>query len=178
MSKVITKKDHLDFSLIDLEAMPIPRDVLLVSPTFFDVEYVINPHMDGHIGDVDKMAAQNEWDHLKTAYEELGIQTHVINGERGYPDMVFCANQSLPFIDTDGKKSVIMSIMHAEQRKGEVPFIEAWYKENGFEVHHLDSSTIKDFEGKNLCYCIDQERWLELQEAFHNFFSNINLNCC
>ena len=34
------------------------------------------------------------------------------------------------------------------------------------------------YEGKNLCYCIDQQRWLELQEAFHNFFSNINLNCC
>nr|WP_298995214.1 metalloregulator ArsR/SmtB family transcription factor [uncultured Allomuricauda sp.] len=34
------------------------------------------------------------------------------------------------------------------------------------------------FEGKNLCYCIDQERWLELQQAFNNFFSNINLNCC
>ncbi|PRX57328.1 ArsR/SmtB family transcription factor [Flagellimonas meridianipacifica] len=34
------------------------------------------------------------------------------------------------------------------------------------------------YEGKNLCYCIDQERWLELQQAFNNFFSNINLNCC
>ncbi|WP_422858573.1 ArsR/SmtB family transcription factor [Flagellimonas sp. S174] len=34
------------------------------------------------------------------------------------------------------------------------------------------------FEGKNLCYCIDQKRWLELQQAFNNFFSNINLNCC
>ena len=34
------------------------------------------------------------------------------------------------------------------------------------------------YEGKNLCYCIDQERWLQLQQAFHNFFSNINLNCC
>ena len=34
------------------------------------------------------------------------------------------------------------------------------------------------FEGKNLCYCIDQDRWIELQEAFHVFFSNINRNCC
>ncbi|WP_228238132.1 ArsR/SmtB family transcription factor [Allomuricauda sp. M10] len=34
------------------------------------------------------------------------------------------------------------------------------------------------FEGKNLCYCIDQERWKELQETFHLFFSNINRNCC
>jgi len=34
------------------------------------------------------------------------------------------------------------------------------------------------FEGKNLCYCIDQERWKELQDTFHLFFSNINRNCC
>ena len=34
------------------------------------------------------------------------------------------------------------------------------------------------FEGKNLCYCIDQDRWMELQQAFHEFFSNINRNCC
>lgn len=34
------------------------------------------------------------------------------------------------------------------------------------------------FEGKNLCYCIDQDRWIELQQAFQAFFSNINRNCC
>ncbi|SNY95385.1 ArsR/SmtB family transcription factor [Flagellimonas pacifica] len=34
------------------------------------------------------------------------------------------------------------------------------------------------FEGKNLCYCINEERWEELQQSFHLFFSNINYNCC
>ena len=34
------------------------------------------------------------------------------------------------------------------------------------------------FEGKNLCYCIDQERWEELQNSFNTFFTNININCC
>lgn len=34
------------------------------------------------------------------------------------------------------------------------------------------------FEGKNLCYCINQERWEELQYSFNAFFSNINQNCC
>ncbi|NAY92615.1 metalloregulator ArsR/SmtB family transcription factor [Muricauda sp. JGD-17] len=34
------------------------------------------------------------------------------------------------------------------------------------------------FEGKNLCYCIDEERWEELQQSFNKFFTNINLNCC
>ena len=35
-----------------------------------------------------------------------------------------------------------------------------------------------NFEGKNLCYCIDPERWEELQQTFQLFFSNINRNCC
>ncbi|MCB0373435.1 MAG: winged helix-turn-helix transcriptional regulator [Muricauda sp.] len=35
-----------------------------------------------------------------------------------------------------------------------------------------------NYEGKNLCYCINQERWEELQQTFHLFFSNINRNCC
>ncbi len=34
------------------------------------------------------------------------------------------------------------------------------------------------FEGKNLCYCIDQERWEELQNSFNTFFTKININCC
>lgn len=35
-----------------------------------------------------------------------------------------------------------------------------------------------NFKGKNLCYCIDQEKWEELQQLFHAFFGKINQNCC
>jgi len=34
------------------------------------------------------------------------------------------------------------------------------------------------FEGKNLCYCIDQERWNELKNLVNLFFLNITQNCC
>ena len=34
------------------------------------------------------------------------------------------------------------------------------------------------FEGKNLCYCIDSEKWEELQQLFQEFFGKINQNCC
>lgn len=147
MSKVISSLKELDFTLSDLRNMPVPTKVLVVKPTYFDVEYVINPHMEGNIGYVDKIAAQNEWQHLKTAYEELGLSVHVIDGQRGYPDMVFCANQSMPNINADGSKQVIMSIMHAPERKGEVPYIEEFYKESSYEIFKLDESKFKDFEG-------------------------------
>lgn len=35
-----------------------------------------------------------------------------------------------------------------------------------------------EFEGKNLCYCIDKEQWDALQELFQSFFSNVKQNCC
>lgn len=34
------------------------------------------------------------------------------------------------------------------------------------------------FEGKNLCYCINIEKWEELQYLFNSFFTHINQNCC
>ncbi|MEM1257831.1 MAG: metalloregulator ArsR/SmtB family transcription factor [Bacteroidota bacterium] len=34
------------------------------------------------------------------------------------------------------------------------------------------------FEGKNLCYCINREKWVELQQFFNSFFSVIHQNCC
>ena len=147
MNKVISNIKDLDFSLNEISNMPAPRKVLLVKPTFFDIEYVINPHMKGNIGEVDKMAALDEWQHLKNGYEELGLETYVINGERGYPDMVFCANQSLPYISEDGDKKVLMSVMHAEERKGEVPHIQKIYEDSSYEVHRLDETSFNNFEG-------------------------------
>ena len=35
-----------------------------------------------------------------------------------------------------------------------------------------------NFQGKNLCYCIDKERWDELQELFNSFFKRIGQQCC
>lgn len=34
------------------------------------------------------------------------------------------------------------------------------------------------FEGKNLCYCINKEKWEELQGLFNSFFKKVNQNCC
>ena len=147
MHKVISNISELDFDLSDLRVLPAPKKVLLVKPTHFDVEYVINPHMKGNIGGIDKIAAMNEWEHLKNAYDELGLQTQVIEGEKGFPDMVFCANQSLPFIDEDGNKKVLMSVMHADERKGEVPHIQKVYEDSNYKVSHLDDKEFDDFEG-------------------------------
>lgn len=35
-----------------------------------------------------------------------------------------------------------------------------------------------NFEGKNLCYCINRGRWEELKSSFQKFFDQIAQNCC
>lgn len=147
MPNVITSENQLDFSLADIPSMPFPNKVLMVEPTHFSVEYVINPHMTDNVGMVDKMEAQDEWELIKSTFEQIEIEPHTIEGQQGLPDMVFCANQSLPFVDEDGKKHVFMSIMHAEERKQEVPYIEQWFRQAGYEIHYLNENKIEDFEG-------------------------------
>jgi N-dimethylarginine dimethylaminohydrolase len=103
--------------------------------------------MADQVGKVDKIEANNEWNLVRSLFDQIGMNIRVIEDQEGLPDMVFCANQSLPYIDEDGNEHVFMSIMHADERKDEVPYIEQWYRQNGYEIHYLDEDKISDFEG-------------------------------
>lgn len=147
MSKVITSKSNLDFSWSDLAPMATPGKLFMVRPSYFSIDYVINPHMEGNIGNVDKEKAISQWDQVREAFAATGVEIHELDGAPKLPDMVFCANQSLPFIDEDGNKEVIMSIMNSEHRKNEVPLVEEWYLGQDYQTHHLNYKKISSFEG-------------------------------
>lgn len=147
MKNVYTKAEQIDFSLSDLPEMPAPSNVLMVRPTHYDIKYVINPHMNDNLGSVDKMQALNEWQHLYDGFKELGYSVKAIDGLEDLPDMVFCANQSLPYVDTNGKKGVLMSIMNSDYRKPEVKRIEKFFKDQDFEIQHLGGENSESFEG-------------------------------
>ena len=147
MAQVITSADQIDFTVEERPSMPLPTEVLMVRPLHYSVDYVINPHMADQVGNVDKIEANNEWNLVRSLFDQIGINIHVIEDQEGLPDMVFCANQSLPYIDEDGNEHVFMSIMHADERKDEVPYIEQWYRQNGYKIHYLDEDKINDFEG-------------------------------
>lgn len=147
MAQIYTSADQIDFTIEDIPSMPLPTDVLMVRPLHYSVDYVINPHMADQVGKVDKIEANNEWDLVRSLFDQIGINVHVIEDQEGLPDMVFCANQSLPYIDEEGKRHVFMSIMHADQRKEEVPYIEQWYRQHGYKLHYLDEDKISNFEG-------------------------------
>lgn len=147
MSKVITSLKNLDFKLSELPAMDKPGKVLMIRPTYFSVDYVINPHMEGQVGNVDKQVAMQQWESVRDAFSQTGMKVHELEGTPELPDMVFCANQSLPYRDDNGDKEVIMSIMNSEHRKPEVAPVEEWFAGQGYQRHHLNYKKINSFEG-------------------------------
>ena len=135
------------YAISALPAIPRPGRVLMTTPTHFQVDYVINPHMAGNIGDVDRTEARRQWEALREAYEGIGMEVVTVEGEAGLPDMVFCANQTLPYATPGGEHGVVLSRMHAPQRKPEVDRYAAFFEREGYEVHGLDPDLPGDFEG-------------------------------
>ena len=66
----------------------------MTPPTFFAVEYAINPWMDTSTPvDVDLAVAQ--WDNLRDTYCRLGHTVDLVEPVPGLPDMVYAANAGL-----------------------------------------------------------------------------------
>jgi N-dimethylarginine dimethylaminohydrolase len=71
--------------------MPTTRRYLMCPPTYFTVEYAINPWMDPTRPTSTTLAVE-QWTALKETYERLGHEVNVIEPVSGLPDMVFSAN--------------------------------------------------------------------------------------
>ncbi len=147
----------IDFGTDACPRVPRPERVLMTTPTHFDVEYVINAHMAGHIGDIDRELACTQWDGVRTAFEETGMEVTVIDGAKGFPDMVFCANQTLPvqlpagretkLAPVPGAHRVVLSRMYALQRRLEVPYFQRFFSDEAYDV--IEDVALADiaFEG-------------------------------
>ncbi len=121
------------------------RRVLMVDPAHFQVKHVINPHMEGMIGTVDQGRAREEWTAIREAYEALGFKVIVVDGTDDHPDLVFAANQLLPFVDGEGHAALVLSHMATEERQGEVAYLAKSILAREFAMHPL--RTILPLEG-------------------------------
>jgi len=127
--------------------MPWPKKVLLVKPVGFRVEYAINPYMldeNGNLQQVDSGRAGEQWKKVTETFARLGLSVATFDGLEQFPDMVFCANQTLPILDAAGTQHFVLSRMKSNQRKGEVPYFKRWAEENGYQTFPM---TDFDFEG-------------------------------
>jgi N-dimethylarginine dimethylaminohydrolase len=107
----------------------------MTAPTFFTVEYAINPWMDTSTA-VDTHVAMNQWETLRQTYKELGHTVELVEPVAGLPDMVYAANGGLL---VDGK--AVVARFAYPQRAGESVAYAEWMARHGFdpvETRHVN----------------------------------------
>lgn len=106
--------------------------ILMCQPDYYGIEYEINPWMNIR-RKTDHEKAVHQW---KALYEiltsKMGAAVELLKPVRGLPDMVFTANAGVP---SDGK--FILSNFRYQQRQGEAPHFEQWFRQKGYEVVKL-----------------------------------------
>lgn len=148
MNRIIKTADELNFDIKSLDKMPIARRILMVRPTYFHVDNPINPHMkkpDGTLHVLDKEKALSEWEKLRQVYREIGLEVFEVSPVEGLPDMVFCANQSLPSVSRTGELVAAMSNMANDVRHLEVPAIAQALQGLGYKTQELTERTKTSF---------------------------------
>jgi lysine-ketoglutarate reductase/saccharopine dehydrogenase-like protein (TIGR00300 family) len=112
---------------------------LLCAPDHYDVDYVINPWMEGNIHKSSRDRAVEQWQKLYHLIKEHAI-VDLVPPAKGWPDMVFTANAGLVLENT-----VVLSRFFHKERQGEEPYFKEWFENNGFTVHELPKDL--PFEG-------------------------------
>ena len=113
--------------------------VLMCPPEYFEVDYVINPWMDGHSGSLDLSLAREQWEQLRSALAECA-EVVLLEPRPGLPDLVFTANAGLVY----GDRAVPSHFMPHERRPEE-PFLRDWFEAQGLDVRVLPDNIA--FEG-------------------------------
>ncbi len=108
--------------------MPTGPAVLMCPPRFFDIQYVINPWMEGNLHQASYPLALEQWKRLHAVISEQ-VDVLLIEPEAALPDMVFTANGGL----IHNGIAAVSRFAHPERRREEKHF-EAWFKVEGFEV--------------------------------------------
>ncbi len=117
---------------------------LMCPPRFFDVQYVINPWMEGNLHAASYPLALEQWKQLHNALAEhadvLQVEPHA-----ALPDMVFTANAGLVH---DG--TAVLSRFRCAERRGEEKHFRAWFEVEGFDIHEVPAETPFEGEGDAL----------------------------
>lgn len=102
----------------------------MTRPTYFAVDYRINPWMDPGIP-VDTAAAVTQWEQLRDLYRRLGHTVAQVEPVAGLPDMVYAANAALII-----GRTAIMARFGYQQRAAETSAYAAWLAADGYQTVH------------------------------------------
>ncbi len=132
--------------------MTEPIRILMCAPDHYDVDYVINPWMEGNIHKSSRQKSVEQWSKLNHVLNNIA-QVDLVEGQQGVPDMVFTANAGLVL----GDNAVLSRFYHPE-RQGEEPHFKKWFADNGFKVFELPKDL--PFEGAGDALLDREGRWL------------------
>ncbi|MGF1458796.1 MAG: TIGR00300 family protein [Leptolyngbyaceae cyanobacterium] len=108
--------------------MTNPVRILMCAPHHYDVDYVINPWMEGNIHRSSRDRAQEQWEQLHRILKDLAT-IELVEPQLGWPDMVFTANAGLVLSDT-----IVLSRFFHSERQGEEPHFQRWFEAQGYTV--------------------------------------------
>jgi N-dimethylarginine dimethylaminohydrolase len=117
---------------------------LMCPPKLYDVNYVINPWMEGNIHRASRHAAAAQWKRLYLALTQWAC-VELVQPQPGSPDMVFTANAGLVHQGV----VALSSFLHPE-RQGEEPHFRKWFDDSGFTVHEIPRASPFEGEGDAL----------------------------
>jgi ornithine--oxo-acid transaminase len=117
---------------------------LMCAPRFFDVQYVINPWMEGNLHAPSPSLAQEQWRRLH-AVVSAHAEVLLVAPQPGLPDMVFTANAGLV---RDGVAA--LSRFRCVERSGEEAHFRQWFLEAGLEVREMPADVPFEGEGDAL----------------------------
>lgn len=125
---------------------------LMCPPDHYDVDYVINPWMEGNVHKSSRDRAVDQWQGLYHLLKDHAV-VELVQPQQGWPDMVFTANAGL----ISGQSVVLSRFLHPE-RQGEEPYFKEWFENNGFTVYELPKDL--PFEGAGDALLDREGRWL------------------
>ena len=117
---------------------------LMCSPELYEVNYVINPWMEGNLRACSKREAGAQWEQLYSAVSRFA-RIELMEPQPGSPDMVFTANAGL----VRHGVVALSQFLHPE-RQGEEPHFGKWFGDSGFAVREMPRGTPFEGEGDAL----------------------------
>lgn len=140
---------------------------LMCPPTLYDVNYVINPWMEGNIHGASRQNAMRQWEHLHAALAGLAT-VDLVEPQAGSPDMVFTANAGLV-----RKGVVALSRFLHPERQGEEPHFRRWFSDSGFALREVPQTIPFEGEGDALFEADNSRLWagygMRSQETIHPY---------
>ena len=115
------------------------RHYAMTAPTFFAVEYAINPWMDTATA-VDTHLAMTQWETLRRTYKELGHTVELVEPIAGLPDMVYAANGGLLV-----NGAAVVARFAYPQRAGEAAAYAEWMARHGY--HPVQTQHVNEGQG-------------------------------